>query len=422
MKVVHCSTGVSFSSANYRIHLALIKSGIHSEILTLYKNPKNMLNVHDISEYGKKYAIHQRCAYYFNILEFYYLDKIAGLMKGMPFTTGKIGVNICEIPLIREADIIHIHCVNAGFLGFNSIRKIIKLNKPIIITLHDSWFLTGGCHVLNGCSEFENGCANCKELKHLNRISESLFKEKSKLLSSEIVLTAPSRWTYYNIKKSKLLSKNKSYIIGNTLDFEIFSTIREQEVCEILGKKKKSKKIKLLFGALNSTITPYKGFSYLVEALNEMLYRYPEIAQNVELNIFGANEQPNSVVSKFQYTYWGYISDERKLAAIYNYCDIYVVPSLEDSFNQTVLESCACGTPVVSFRTGGICDIIQHKKTGYLAKYKDSKDLLHGILWMLDKRKDIGNQAQKYVRNTYSQKEIAYQFIRIYEETLKDYK
>lgn len=422
MKVVHCSTSVSFSSANYRMHIALLESGIQSDILTLHKSSIDMTNVHEITEYGKKYAICSKTAYFFSILEYLFLDKIAGAMQGMPFTTGIIGCNICNVPLVKDADIIHIHCVNGGFLSIHSMKKLLELNKPIVITLHDSWFLTGGCHVLNGCREFANGCENCKELKRLKYISKKIFLDKSKICSKSILLTAPSQWTYGNAIQSKLFSKNKCYIVGNTLNFKVFSSMEEQEIFEILKIKKDRRKIKLLFGALNSTNTPYKGFSYLLEMLNEMLNKCPELSQNVELNIFGAEEHPNNIISHFQYKYWGYVSEERKLAAIYNYSDIFVVPSLEDSFNQTVLESCACGTPVVSFQTGGICDIIQHKETGYLAKYKDSKDLLQGILWMIDKKEIIGIQAQKYVRNTFAQKNIADKFVRIYEEILKDYR
>ena len=71
------------------------------------------------------------------------------------------------------------------------------------------------------------------------------------------------------------------------------------------------------------------------------------------------------------------------MAALYSMADVYVNPSLQESFGYTILESMLCGTPVVAFRTGAVSELVAHKENGYLADYKSVEDLAEGIMWVL---------------------------------------
>lgn len=413
MKVLHCSTSVSDASANIRMQNALIKYGVESNTLVLFECKKRICNVKSIGEFGIRYKLYQRIAYYFNIGEFLFLKNICGLKRGMPFSWIPIGANISKLTIVKNADVIHVHCINSCYLSLKAIQKLIKLGKPIVITLHDSWFLTGGCHVLNGCDKYRDNCLECNEIKRGKVWRTSHVKKKRKLLDNDnVYFTAPSRWTYENYLKSGL-DKNRCCIIGNTLNFDVFKP---------RGKDKgnNARKIKLLFGALNSVETPYKGFRYLIEMLRVLFDKYADLAQNVELHIFGADNSDEAILQKYECKFWGYIDSEVKMAELYNMCDVYMVPSLEDSFNQTVLESCACETPVVSFRTGGICDIIRHKETGYLAEYKNVIDLLNGFLWILNENEHnrIGVAARKDVESRFAERIIAEQLEELYHKAI----
>lgn len=417
MKIVHCSTSVGYSSANYRIHKALLEQNIESDILVLKKNDNNLERVYEIGEYGIRYRIYERLSYYLNICEFLIFDKIIKLQKGMPFTSGIIGIDVSKIPLIQEADVIHLHCVNGAYLSLGAIKKLFGMKKSIVITLHDSWFVTGGCHVLNGCSKYITGCCNCSELDCRIDVAKILHRSKVKLFEKyNGILTAPSNWTRDNAQNSKVAQRIPCFVIGNTLDYNKFNIMTWEMIQNEIENIQEKGKIRILFGALNSTKTPYKGFSYLVDLLKRLKENNPSVAEKIELNIFGAAEENIEALHEYECHFWGYVSDERKLAAIYNLCDVYIVPSLEDSFNQTVLESCACGTPVVSFRTGGICDIIEHKITGYLAEYKSVEDLEKGLLWIIENNVDnqLGKKARKKVIEKFSQDMIAKKFIEVY--------
>lgn len=408
MKVVHCSTSVNSSSANTRIHKALLKQGINSWILTMYNNTDNVSNVLETTEYGIKFSMMRRFLYYVNIAECFFLDKICKLTKGMPYTWAFIGNDLYKTTMIKSADIIHIHCVNSGYLSLRQIKHIVQLEKPVVITLHDSWFLTGGCHVLAGCDDYKNGCKKCMKIEKCRNITRNRCRIKRNILkSSNVYFTAPSKWTYNNYLKSGLPEK-RCLVIGNTLDYDVFKAN--------MDKKNTDGRVNLLFGAINSTETPYKGFKYLIAMLKLLYDTLPDLADKMDLHIFGSNGSDEEILKKYNCKFEGYIENEREMARLYSMSDIYIVPSLEDSFNQTVLESCACETPVVSFRTGGISDIIVHKCTGYLAEYKDTEDLLKGVRWILRNNNNncIGKSARNYVKQVFSEKKISSQYIGIY--------
>ena len=81
------------------------------------------------------------------------------------------------------------------------------------------------------------------------------------------------------------------------------------------------------------------------------------------------------------------------MAEVYNMADVYVTPSLQESFGFTVCEAMSCGTPVVAFPVGGILDQIHHKKNGYLAKYESVEDLAGGIEYCANHSRSLGEAA-----------------------------
>lgn len=418
IKVVHCCTYAEAHSAHIRLHKALLKYGIDSKVISLKEPQETFAEVYSIRKFGKKYQKYQKMSYYLNILNYWILSKIFGLKNNNPYNLGIFGIDISRIDLIREADVIHLHWINDCFLSLRCLKKLVSLNKPMVITLHDSWFLTGGCHVLNGCDNFEKKCEECPQLAHMQNISSKMFSIKKKILqNANVTLIAPGQWTYQNVLRSNILNDKKCTVIGNTLDYSIFDILNNNKEKEDVMQKER---IKVLFGAINGTKAPHKGFNYLLEMLTLLKQQYPCLAQKIELNIFGSNKSKFSELEGYDCCFWGYIRDEKEMVELYNACDVYIVPSLEDSFNQTVLESCACGTPVVSFQTGGICDIIKHKETGYLAEYKNAFDLLNGLIWVINNNKYncIGINARKLSMEMFSGKKVFEQYLSIYKNML----
>ena len=133
----------------------------------------------------------------------------------------------------------------------------------------------------------------------------------------------------------------------------------------------------LLFGADSALTNPYKGFEYLVKALN--LLKQKEQYNDIELIVFGSSKN-ESIEQKLPYPchFFGYLHDVYALNLLYNAADVFCMPSLAEAFGQTALESVFCGTPVVAFDVGGLPDFVL-EKTGYLAKYEDVEDFACGV-------------------------------------------
>lgn len=117
----------------------------------------------------------------------------------------------------------------------------------------------------------------------------------------------------------------------------------------------------------------------------------------------------------------GTIKDDEKLVNCYNAADAFLIPSLEDNLPYTVMESLACGTPVVAFTTGGIPDMVQHDYNGYLAVYRSAQSFAEGMEWIVnypDKEK-LCQQARQTVMDKFAEAVIAQKHIELYSQLLK---
>ena len=159
---------------------------------------------------------------------------------------------------------------------------------------------------------------------------------------------------------------------------------------------------------------------YFIDALNRLAEEHPEMKENTAVAVLGGCSE--EVCQQLQIPSYplGYISDDSKIVSIYNSADVYVLPSLEDNLPNTIMEATACGVPSVAFRVGGIPEMIDHKRTGYLANFKDSADLAEGIRWTLNDadKNALSATCIKKVAHNYSQQSVAMRYIEVYNELI----
>ena len=299
-----------------------------------------------------------------------------------------------KIPQIVEADIIFLHWVNS-FVSTQTVIELLKLNKPVIWVMHDMWVFTGGCHCDEECGKYEVGCGECPLLNShdINDITHRNIKEKAKVYAdSNITFVALSDWELSCAQRSMALQDCKIVKISNPLDLNLFCPMKrkyyqkqkQKMLPALLGKKV------ILFGANKAIEDKNKGFNYLIESL-----RYLD-PQKYCVVCFGCEVQKQEIemMISMDIIYLGMIYDEHELAVWYNVADVFVAPSLQESFCYTVCEALACGTPVAAFATGGIMDQIEHMKNGYLAKVRDVYDLAKGIEFCIENRDKITKNAR----------------------------
>jgi glycosyltransferase involved in cell wall biosynthesis len=337
------------------------------------------------------------------------------------FSPANAGTSLKNDPLVNDADILHLHWTNSGFLSLADLQELIATGKPIVWTLHDMWTFTGGCHYAGTCNHFLNQCGNCYLLRDEapDDISHSGWLRKAAMYAGaqNITFVACSQWLAGVAGQSSLLKNFRIEAIANPIDTTVFIPQDETEAREKWCINPFAKII--LFGAANIN-DKRKGFTYLLQAL-EILNEDPEKADMVEVVIFGKSKHFDGAVLPFKVHKFDMISSQADLAEIYSLADVLVLPSLEDNLPNTVMEAMACGTPVVAFNTGGIPEMIDHRKNGYLAAFRSAADLAAGINEILyaDNAVQLGLNAREKVLESYSNEKIAGQYIDLYKTLLK---
>lgn len=338
------------------------------------------------------------------------------------FNRGIVGVDISKHPLVQNADIIHLHWVNFGFLSTDSIKKLLALGKPVVWTFHDMWPFTGGCHHSGECENYQIECGNCKFIKNPagNDISrKDWFSKNSAYQPNHFTAVGCSQWLTKRARNSSLLNGFKIESIPNPIDISVFSPISKTEARQQLNLP--TDKHLILFAAMRINAL-MKGFSYFQEALSQLKNQSPELSESIELLVFGQAEEEALNQLPFKTHKLGHLSDIKQIGLAYNAASVFVTPSLEENLPNTIMESFACGTPAVGFNIGGIPEMIDHQQNGYLSEYKSVESLATGIQWVLENNKDgeISKEARGKVLGSYAENIVASQYETLYKSLLKN--
>lgn len=279
------------------------------------------------------------------------------------------------LSLFDRADILHFHWIVGMFDYANA--KLIS-DKPVVWTLADMNAFTGGCHYSEGCRGFEQECQDCPMLASNKSLIHKSWKIKHEAYSQlqNLHIICPSKWLAEEAEKSSLLKGRPIHVIPNAFPTDTFKITNKYVARRKLGLPMKKKL--LLFGADNVKNTR-KGGEWLRKTLSEQRLK-TKFGQHSEIIYFGASDLSLPIASRKL----GSITSEERLALVYSAADGFLFPSFEDNAPLTVGESLLCGTPVVAFPIGNIPDLIQHRKTGYIARYQDCQDFIDGIFWLLD--------------------------------------
>ncbi|MES2731840.1 MAG: glycosyltransferase family 4 protein [Bacteroidota bacterium] len=413
MKITLLSTSDTYGGAPIaclRLSKALQKQGVDANLLVQEKRSQDPAITTIASSFWQQKAAFLRFAW--DRLTFLPYEKSKQVR--FAFSTAQVGTSLVNQPLIQQADLLHMHWINFGFLSLDSIRELGRLGKPIVWTLHDMWALTGGCHYSGTCNHYQSHCHDCPFLRNPqpSDLSYRGFEQKQALYAqTTMTLVACSEWLANLARQSALTRHFDIRAIPNPIDTQLYQPINRQKARLALGLPL-DKKL-LLFGAMN-TRDVRKGFTYLVEALGKL--KKHELA--AELVVFGKADEATLAQLPFKVHYLGSISQPEKLVQAYNSADVFVLPSLEDNLPNTVMESLACGTPAVAFRQGGLPEMIDHQQNGYLAEYQSAKDLASGIAWVLEQAdvEATRQRAREKVMKQYTEAIVAAKYQQLYEE------
>jgi glycosyltransferase involved in cell wall biosynthesis len=230
---------------------------------------------------------------------------------------------------------------------------------------------------------------------------------------------ACSQWLASETQKSALLTGQDILSIPNPIDNRLYAPSDKCKARQQLGLPENDRLI--LFVSQRVT-NPNKGMFYLMEACQQLVRQYPEMEQHTSVVVLGGHAE--DLHFPFQTYPLGYVNDEQRIVQVYRAVDVFVLPSLSENLPNSIMEAMACGVPCIGFRIGGIPEMIEHLKNGYLATYRDAADLAKGLHYVLAEADydDLSRECLKKVAHNYSQQSVAKRYQEVYNKVMNSHK
>ena len=320
-------------------------------------------------------------------------------------------LNICKkatgrlINKIKEynPDIIHLHNVHGYYLDIEMLFKFLKeYNKPVVWTMHDCWAATGYCVVADyiQCHKYETKCENCPAkfsypFSLFKQNVEKDYLKKKELFNSlnNLTIVTPSKWMKSIIGKSYL--KNiKCEVINNGINLNNFKP-----------SKRKSDKFTVISVASMWTYDRGK------EEIKKII---PLLDKDIELICVGSQSDQFEGCTTIKHT-----DSVKELVDLYSSSHVLINPTLDDNFPTVNIEALACGTPVVTYNTGGSPEIAD-EKTGVVVDKYDYKAMAKVINDLKDNYSFKSEECLERSKR-YSTKHMCDDYASLYKEILKGY-
>lgn len=402
MKILHISSaayGGAYRAA-FRIHESLLKNGVDSQFITL-DQPDVLTPVVRKKNYFVQ-KIQWRLRHHFNI-ECDLRRRIYKQLSDLPVLNCEVAsIPVADSqfynhPLVKNADIIHLHWVSRGF---DYIDFFGNIGKPVVWTIHDM-------NPFMGLFHYEADLARNKSVA--GDFDKMILKLKKRILKKfgyPLIAVAPSSWMQQKIRAGRVFKNRKVDLIPNPIDSTRFSPQIKKAVREKLGMLPDAK---VLIAVADYTSNYRKGFDLLTKALKTL--------PDVKVLLIGGTENSSGETENIRYL--GRIENDDLLAEYYSAADATVIPSREDNLPNVMLESLACGTPVISFKVGGMPDHIHNFKTGLLAEEMTSESLAATIRLFFENQKTFEREViRQYAKEHFDETLIAEKYKQVYKRCL----
>ncbi|MEH2163388.1 MAG: glycosyltransferase family 4 protein [Nostoc sp.] len=404
MKVLHINQsdiGGGAAIAGYRLHQGLLAQGINSRLL-----------VGEVKTSSDRVAVVPSKRRIEN-----QLYRITG-RSGLNYINVLGSFDIAKHSFYQEADIINFHNLHTGYFNYLSIPSLTK-NKPAVFTLHDMWSFTGHCAYSYDCDRWKTGCGQCPYPETYPAISRDNTPLECKLKNwvysrSNLTVVAPSKWLVEQVKQS-MLNRFPIHHIPNGIDTEAYQPL-DPEQCRSILSIPLCKKV-LMFGS-EDIKDRRKGGDLLLKALQSL----PDsLKAEISLLIMGNGGEAISETVGMPNLNLGYINSDRLKSIAYSAADLFIFPTRADNLPLVLQESMACATPMVSFKIGGVPDLVRHGVTGYLAQPEDTQDFCNGIIQLLEDenlRQSMADNCRAIALEEYSLEVQAQRYIELYRQVL----
>lgn len=311
-------------------------------------------------------------------------------------------------------DIIHLHNIHGYYLNYQLLFEYLsEANIPIVWTLHDCWPMTGHCvyFSLMGCEKWKTGCVDCAQTRtypkslFFDRSSKNYFQKKFSFSSVRNMMIVPVSYWLGSLVRDSILKEYPIHVIHNGIDLSLFKPVigdfRQRH--GIHGRK-------MILGVAFGWGTR-KGLDVFVELSKRLS---PEEYQIV---LVGTNETVDKVLPR-QILSIHRTCNQRELVEIYTAADVFVNPTREEAFGLVNVEALACGTPVITFKTGGSPETIS-PDTGIVVE-KDNISSLIGAIEKLthEPKKKYEDFCRERVIEFFDKNKQYEKYLQLYERLL----
>ena len=304
-------------------------------------------------------------------------------------------------------DVIHLHNIHGYFLNIEILFEYLKQSKKKVIwTLHDCWSFTGHCSHFEyaNCDKWKTGCFSCSEKKEYPKSlifdnSRANYSKKRDLFTGvkQMTLVTPSNWLA-NLVKQSFLGEYSTHVIHNGIDLNVFKPTTSD-----FRKENGLEKEFIILGV--ASIWNYKkGFQYFLELSKQL-------EEDERILLLGLSEKqkrslPSNIIGITR------TNNLLELVELYSASDVFLNPTLEDTYPTTNLEALACGTPVITFPTGGSGESIGEEQ-GIVTKTKDLVGIKQGIEEVKKGYKDGLYQGLGYGNEIFSKDIMGQEYLEI---------
>jgi len=387
-----------------RLHTALLRKGVDSRILCL----KSRTPSDDSFEMEKSRL----------------LSRTEGLLHRF---TSRAGLNdlhsissfgIKNLRDVVDADVIDLHAIHFGTFNYLALPGLAA-RKPVVFSLHDMWAITGHCHASWDCERWKTGCGKCPHPEIVPSISHDTSRIEWSLKRyayrrAPMTMVCANAWMEGNLRESMLRNHQVARIPWG-VDTDVYRPANAAACRQALNIPPEKKVV--LFSVADSGRRFLKGG----DLLQALLPRIPQrLRDDLILLFFGEGGHALTASGGLRVIDLGYIGGDRLKAMAYSAADLFVLPTRADNSPCTVLESMACGTPVVSFRVGGVPEMVRPGETGWLAPPEDAAAMAAQLSQALENdaaRRSMGEQCRQFAVAEHSMDVYAERYLDVYRAT-----
>jgi glycosyltransferase involved in cell wall biosynthesis len=316
-----------------------------------------------------------------------------------------------------EADLIHLQIVQDGTLDVKTIKSIFD-RKPTLWTWHDPWPITGHCIYPMDCGRFHQGCGECPDLdrgfavKNDHTKENRLLKETS--FKSGYTLHVASKWFAQLIESTGKSKFPDCHILPFGIDMQLFQPAENQYARKILGIPENA----FVLG-VRAVTEPQKNFKLLQNALER-------IPKDVHVYVLTIQEKGllKDLSSNISVIELGWTNSITELQQFYSVLDLFVMPSLFETFGLMALEAAASGVPVIGVKDTAVSEVLDLNHCGYSISGKSSQELADVIMEANKDKEGLQNkslEARRYTLENYDLNSFLRELKKLYESTISEY-